>query len=220
MTDLTAMDSLKTKLAIGICLGSSLLGLLTGCRCEALVLKETDLGGFYVHQAGSQARGQLHVPDTATNVSLGFHVTGLKGETNGVQDPNRVLHALASGELRLRLALLKPDGTNEFYRAEFSIGDGSLVANCGGSRLSAHFEPLFVFNGIQPLDNRAEYDLVGDATVSYHYGRNDSLLAKGKLVRGADYVVELTVLAPIAITNEFRLWHGSLCTSPSNRNVQ
>jgi hypothetical protein len=114
----------------------------------------------------------------------------------------------------VRLGLLQKGASNEFYRAEFSLGNGKSVANCGASRLSPNHKLLFLFSGIQPLDNLADYDLEGDATVSFFYRQNEFPLKMGKLVRDADYVVELTVLDPIEVTNEFKLWLGSICTPP------
>jgi hypothetical protein len=45
----------------------------------------------------------------------------------------------------------------------------------------------------------------GDAAGSYYYRQNKFPLKKEKLAPGADYLLELTVLKPIEVTNEFKL---------------
>jgi hypothetical protein len=206
----------KGLLVIG--LGSLVFGLLCGCGRSAAFLQETTLGGFIVNRAGGRVQSQFRIPATATNVSLGFFVEGLKLDSvEGFQDANRVFQALASGKLRVRLGLQQKGTTNDFYRAEFSLGDGRSAANCGASRLSASHQALFLFNGIQPLDNRADFDLEGDASVSYYYRQGEFPLKKGKLVPGEDYVVELTVLKSIGVTNEFKLWLGCICGPSGSR---
>ena len=193
------------------------LVVLPGCAKHGVpVIKESALGTLHVDVQGTSAEGEFRIPNDATNSNLGFEIHGLSQDNRDVYVAQwqHVLHELASGKLRLRLQLFSKNSTNEFYCAEFPLGLAGAGAEYGADRAGANYmdsgnrerpQPLCFFTGIKPIGSYSDFDLLGDVTVTYRFQRNVLPVKRGRLISGMNYKLKVTVLNPVAITNQFQL---------------
>jgi hypothetical protein len=198
---------------------------LSGCRGkQLLVIQEVPLGTFHVDAAGSSAGGEFRIPGDATNSNLGFEILGLaRSDANAyITQWQHVLNELSSGRMRVRLQLFLEISTNDFYCATFPLGLAGGGAEYGADGMGANYmdsgdtkraRPLCLFTGIKPLGFYSDFDLLGDVTVTYHFQTNMLPVKHWKLIPDLQYKVKLTVLEPIALTNQFQLVLHSACPS-------
>src|ERR1017187_5209246 len=105
----SASEMVRTSRGAGPSL--AVVRVLSGCaKPNQNVVVESQLGTFFVKQAGASVESGFHIPRTAVRSTLGFAVYDLAHDDDRM---GNTLRNLSSGKLRLGLHLATGNSTDE-----------------------------------------------------------------------------------------------------------
>ena len=168
-------------------------------------MQEIPLATFHVNRSGASAESDFRIADETTQSFLGFAIRGVAPTTEDSAHVMNIIQTLAGGSLRLKLQLFEQTNSNCFYEVEFPVAHAGHTENLIYSGNTNRPHLLFFVTGVTPLPY-GNYDLHGDASVSFRVQANAEPLRNGKLRPGVDYRLKLTVLVPASVTNTCQLW--------------